>query len=127
MPAEEDRMTRKYPSWHLTEMTPEAAMRHTRRVHDIPDHVGLGWTPYNLLATHGAVSQWACYTHDELTERLKRHGLKIEGWSPWSDGVRSTFLTEDRKVCPNCEQWQHASNGDCSNECVRRGFAPRHA
>lgn len=29
-------------------------------------------------------------------------------------------------VCPNCGQWQHEGNyGDCFNECIRRGFAPR--
>lgn len=25
-------------------------------------------------------------------------------------------------TCPNCGQWQ-AIGGDCSNECLRRGFA----
>lgn len=28
----------------------------------------------------------------------------------------------ERPVCPNCEQW--ADNGDCFNECAKRGFAP---
>lgn len=27
-------------------------------------------------------------------------------------------------VCPNCGQWQHASTGDCFNDCAKRGFAP---
>ena len=26
-------------------------------------------------------------------------------------------------VCPNCGQYQHATGGDCLNECRRRGFA----
>jgi hypothetical protein len=26
--------------------------------------------------------------------------------------------------CPNCGQWQRG-NGDCMNECVKRGFAPK--
>ena len=29
-------------------------------------------------------------------------------------------------VCPNCDQWQRRSNGgDCTHECIARGFAPR--
>ena len=28
-------------------------------------------------------------------------------------------------VCPNCGQYQHATGGDCRNECRRRGFAPQ--
>jgi hypothetical protein len=27
-------------------------------------------------------------------------------------------------VCPNCEQWQYVG-ADCSNECIKRGFATR--
>lgn len=26
-------------------------------------------------------------------------------------------------VCPNCGQWQHATNDDCVNDCRRRGLA----
>ena len=40
-------------------------------------------------------------------------------------------MTESRRVCPNCEQWQNnefkREDGstwyDCYNECARRGFA----
>lgn len=35
--------------------------------------------------------------------------------------ARNTRVLAKQIVCPNCEQWQTI---DCSNECVRRGFAP---
>lgn len=41
----------------------------------------------------------------------------------WTAGPIETGWTR-QGVCPNCGQWQHASSGDCLNECVKRGFAP---
>ncbi len=80
--------------WHLCQLTPEAALEHDRRVHNCGPNVGLGWTPYNYRATKGAVSQWACHTESELATRLQARGLAILGWTPWRDGIRTTYLEE---------------------------------
>lgn len=36
---------------------------------------------------------------------------------------------DDKKVCPNCDQWAYPSKSkgyyDCSSECAKRGFAPK--
>ena len=40
------------------------------------------------------------------------------------DEKKEALAKGDRPVCPNCGQW--ADGGDCFNECVKRGFAPKH-
>ena len=44
--------------WHVTQLTPEAAMAHEKRIRNLGPEIGLGWIPYNYLVTRGAVSQW---------------------------------------------------------------------
>jgi hypothetical protein len=80
--------------WHVTQMTPEAAMEWTRRVHGLADkpHIGIGWIPYNFLVTYGAVSQWATYTETEFDDRCRRDHLQLTHWTPWENGIRSAFL-----------------------------------
>jgi hypothetical protein len=42
---------------------------------------------------------------------------------PRDHGAYLFRCVSPQTVCPNCDQWQHASSGDCLNECRRRGFA----
>ena len=81
----------KFPSWHLVQLTPEAALEHDRRVYKCGPDVGLGWTPYTYRATFGAVSYWACHNETELQSRLKQHGLEIDRWTDWRSGIRTTY------------------------------------
>ena len=59
-----------YQEWHVTQLTPEAALAHEKRIRNLGPEIGLGWTPYNYLVTRCASSQWACYTDDELNRWL---------------------------------------------------------
>jgi hypothetical protein len=34
--------------------------------------------------------------------------------------LRPMRIEQEAPVCSNCQQWQH--DGDCVNECVKRGF-----
>lgn len=69
---------------------------------------------------------------------LVRHELMARSWSGqplparsicWSISESVCVLKAVARalalqpVCPNCQQWQR-ENGDCLNECKRRGFAP---
>ena len=91
-------MSTDWQQWHVTQLTPEAAEAWTRRSMGIPDHAGLGWTPYNYLVTYGAVSQWACYTEQEFERELRvRHLQVAREWTPWENGIRSTYLQEVSK------------------------------
>lgn len=80
--------------WHVTQLTPEAALAHEKRVIGAGPEVGLGWTPYNYLVTHGAISQWACHTEAEFERELKRRNLAVTEWTGWENGIRSAFLKE---------------------------------
>lgn len=82
--------------WHVTQATDEEAIAHARRCIGIQDkpEIGLGWKPYNYLVTRGAISQWACHTEDEFNRRLARYGLRVDGWSEWRDGIRSSTLSQ---------------------------------
>jgi hypothetical protein len=84
--------------WHITQLTPEAAMKHTRRTMNIPDDVGLGWTPYNYLVTHKAVSQWACHNEKELERWMSVNKFELLPWTAWENGVRSTWLKKKEGV-----------------------------
>ena len=38
------------------------------------------------------------------------------------------YATDEDSVCPNCQQWQRSTDSghiDCTNECAKRGFAPK--
>jgi hypothetical protein len=80
--------------WHITQLTQEAAEKHDRMVHGVPPATMLGWKPYTYRATYRAVSQFACHTEVELSRGLRQRGLSVSGWSPWSNGVRSTYAEE---------------------------------
>jgi hypothetical protein len=79
--------------YHVTQMSPEAADEWTRRVYNVGADTRLGWTPYNYLVSHRAVSTFACYTERELQNWLSRYNLHTPAWSDWKNGVRSAFLT----------------------------------
>jgi hypothetical protein len=80
--------------YHVTQMTPEAAMEHARRVHGIADkpEIGLGWTPYNFYVTDRAVSAWATHTEIEFESRRIADRLTAPAWGPWRDGVRGAWM-----------------------------------
>jgi hypothetical protein len=81
-------------TWHLTQLTPEAAETHDRRVYNAQPPTMLGWKPYTYRATRSAVSQFACHEDWQLKAQLKRHGLKVKAWTEWRDGVRTAQLIE---------------------------------
>lgn len=80
--------------WHITQLTPEAAYAHERRIRNLPEDIQLGWTPYNFLVTYHALSHWACHTEDELYRWLTRNHFDTRGpqWSQWENGVRYAYL-----------------------------------
>jgi hypothetical protein len=80
--------------WHITQLTPEASEAHTRRSMNIPANSGLGWTPYNYLVTHRAISHWACHTEEELKRWMTRNGFELLPWTAWENGIRSSWLTK---------------------------------
>lgn len=81
-------------AWFLTQLTPDAAEQHDRRVYNAGPDVGLGWRPYTFRATRGAVAQFACHTDGELGTQLRKRGLRVVAWTPWRDGVRSARLSD---------------------------------
>jgi hypothetical protein len=63
--------------WHLTMLTRRGAERWTRLVHNVPEHVGLGWRPYTYLVTRGAVSQAAFHRGADVKRWLSARGLRV--------------------------------------------------
>jgi hypothetical protein len=83
--------------WHITQLTPEAALEHEKRIRNLGPEIGLGWTPYNYLVTRGAISQWACHTEDELNRWLRTKHFNSPQWTSWSNGIRSAWLQPKEK------------------------------
>ena len=81
-----------WQTWHVTQLTPEAALAHERRAYNVQNNVTLGWTPYNYRVTYGAVSQWACHTKEEFERYCRQNKFSLD-WSPWRDGIRYATLT----------------------------------
>ena len=84
--------------YHVTQMTPEAAMKHTRLIHGITDkpEVGIGWKPYNFLVLqNGSISAWATHTEIEFESRRIADRLTAPAWGPWRDGIRSAWMEKD--------------------------------
>ena len=98
--------------YHVTQMTSEAAMKHTRRVIGIADkpEVGIGWTPYNFYVTDRAVSAWATHTEVEFESKRIADRLTAPVWGPWHDGIRSAWM--DVKPRPLGDHWSHVLKVD---------------
>lgn len=75
---------------HVCIMTARRAEEHTRRVHNIPDDVMLGWRPYPIVVTsYGGVACTAFHTMADFRRWLgKTHKVNLA--SAWHfPGIRS--------------------------------------
>jgi len=72
--------------YHVSWMTPKQAEKWTRRTHNVPDHVGLGWTPYTIYVTRGAISYRAFHKPAEFRAWLRANHLRAN--------LRGRFLGE---------------------------------
>jgi hypothetical protein len=74
---------------YVTLLTKRGAMRWTRHAYNVPDHVGLGWTPYQVLVTRNAsISHTAFTTLRDFRTWMNDQGytlrLSPHRWSGWS-------------------------------------------
>lgn len=83
--------------YHVTELTPEAAMRHARLCSGILNkpEVGIGWTPYTHIVQFGALSSWATVGAEAFERELRRRRMKVIEWRDCGDGVRWSRLEEE--------------------------------
>ena len=74
---------------HVCLLTQRQANEHARRVHNVPEHVGLGWKPYTIIVTsYGGVACTAFHDLGRFRAWLGRdHRVKLSG--PIGGGIRS--------------------------------------
>lgn len=82
--------TTLYVSW----MTPREALAFDRRVHNVQDHVTLGWTPYTIRVTRGALAETAFTNRRDFKRWLKQRKLRVAKLSSWGVGLRSGIIQE---------------------------------
>ena len=61
-------------------LTPRYAEEHTRRVYNIPPHVGMGWTPYTILvlSNGGTLAHSAYHSARDFRRRFPRESFAVE-------------------------------------------------
>lgn len=75
---------------HICVMSRRYAKNHTRRVHNVPDNVGLGWKPYTVIVTsYGGVAHTAFHSIRELKRWLGSE-FRVSLTGPWNaQGMRA--------------------------------------
>jgi ABC-type Fe2+-enterobactin transport system substrate-binding protein len=90
--------TKVQTQYHVTQLTEAEAEAFTRRVHNVAPEVMLGWKPYTFIVhLNGSISDSACYDESALAAILKAHGVTLEPWSEWHNGVRSAWARPTTK------------------------------
>lgn len=80
-------------------MTERRADEHTRRIHNVPDDVGLGWKPYTILVTsYGGVAHTAFHSMRDFRCWLGRD-YRINLGAAWHfPGIRSGTINARGEV-----------------------------
>ncbi len=63
--------------YHVTWTGKKMAEEWDRRAHEIAPHIGLGWTPYTIRITKGAISEIAFHKARELRRWLNGRKLRL--------------------------------------------------
>lgn len=73
-----------YVSW----LTPREALDFDRRIHNVPDDVTLGWTPYTIRVTRGALPVTAFTNRRDFKRWLRQQGLRVASLGRRGTGLR---------------------------------------
>lgn len=82
-----------YRGLKLTVLTKRGAETWTRLVYGVPDHVGLGWTPYRYIVQSdgGALSYKAFRTAREFQKWRRNAGLRIAHFARYHAQGRNSW------------------------------------